>query len=212
MFMSVEVEERSVKGQIQFSYSFFAQVYWLCIQEYEEELVNLWLYKENNKLRVWKCVFTLHIPPWPPHTYNFVVLISWTHSRKNCFGCAANYPSVKYETPKTYENLYVLLFSVYLSVYVSKALCWTPWAGDESITRPLLAHGRTQTQNKSTQTSMTWVGFELTIQVFERAKTVHALDREVTVIGLMFIYWLKLWTWDLLKRLIGYLFNYATRI
>jgi hypothetical protein len=27
------------------------------------------------------------------------------------------------------------------------------------------------------------VGFELTIQAFERAKTVHALEREVTVFG-----------------------------
>jgi hypothetical protein len=25
--------------------------------------INLWLYKENNKLRDWKYVFTLHIPP-----------------------------------------------------------------------------------------------------------------------------------------------------
>jgi hypothetical protein len=30
---------------------------------------------------------------------------------------------------------------------------------------------------------MPQVGFELTISVFERAKTVHALDRAATVIG-----------------------------
>jgi hypothetical protein len=30
---------------------------------------------------------------------------------------------------------------------------------------------------------MPWVGFEPTIQAFERAKTVHNLDREDTVIG-----------------------------
>jgi hypothetical protein len=30
---------------------------------------------------------------------------------------------------------------------------------------------------------MLLVGFESTIPVFERAKTVHALDREATVIG-----------------------------
>jgi hypothetical protein len=41
-----------------------------------------WLYKENNKLRDWKNVFTLHIPPWAPHTYDFVVLTSLTHPRK----------------------------------------------------------------------------------------------------------------------------------
>jgi hypothetical protein len=30
---------------------------------------------------------------------------------------------------------------------------------------------------------MPWVGFEQTIPALERAKTVHALDRAVTVIG-----------------------------
>jgi hypothetical protein len=39
------------------------------------------------------------------------------------------------------------------------------------------------TQNKSTQTSMLRVGFEPTIPVLERAKTVHALDLAATVIG-----------------------------
>jgi hypothetical protein len=40
-------------------------------------------------------------------------------------------------------------------------------------------------QNKRTQTSMPLVGFEPTIPVFERAKTVHALDRATTVIGVV---------------------------
>jgi hypothetical protein len=34
---------------------------------------------------------------------------------------------------------------------------------------------------------MPWVGFEPTIPVFERAKTVHALDREATVISYTYI-------------------------
>jgi hypothetical protein len=34
------------------------------------------------------------------------------------------------------------------------------------------------------QTSMSWVGFELTIPASERAKTVHALDRSATVTGI----------------------------
>jgi hypothetical protein len=38
-------------------------------------------------------------------------------------------------------------------------------------------------QNKRTQTSMPRVGFELTIPVFERAQTVHALDRSAAMIG-----------------------------
>jgi hypothetical protein len=54
------------------------------------KLINLWLYKENNKLRDWKNIFTLHIPPWAPYTCDFVVLTSLTHSKKNSFGCAAN--------------------------------------------------------------------------------------------------------------------------
>jgi hypothetical protein len=46
-------------------------------------LISLWLNKENNKLRDWKeNVFTLHIPPWDPHIYDFVVLTSLTHPRK----------------------------------------------------------------------------------------------------------------------------------
>jgi hypothetical protein len=51
----------------------------------------------------------------------------------------------------------------------------------------------TQTQNKHKQTSMLRVGFEPTIPAFERAKTVHGLDRAATVIGVRHInYVLKL--------------------
>jgi hypothetical protein len=52
-----------------------------------------------------------------------------------------------------------------------------------SVTRPLPTHRTTQTQNKRAQISMSWVGFEPTIPVFQRAKTVHALDRAATVIA-----------------------------
>jgi hypothetical protein len=38
-------------------------------------------------------------------------------------------------------------------------------------------HRTKQTQSKRRQTSMPWVRFEPTISVFERAKTVHALDQ-----------------------------------
>jgi hypothetical protein len=41
----------------------------------------------------------------------------------------------------------------------------------------------TYTQNKPTQTSMPPVGFEPTTPVFERVKTVHALDRAATVMA-----------------------------
>jgi hypothetical protein len=49
-------------------------------------------------------------------------------------------------------------------------------------------HRTTQTQNKRTQTSMPWVGFEPTILVFERAKTVHSLDSAATVTGVFNIF------------------------
>jgi hypothetical protein len=49
---------------------------------HERGLISVWLSKENNKLRDWKNVFTLHIPSWAPHTYDFVVLTSLTHPRK----------------------------------------------------------------------------------------------------------------------------------
>jgi hypothetical protein len=54
---------------------------------------------------------------------------------------------------------------------------------DQPIPRPLPTQLTTQTQNKHTQISMPWVGFEPTIPVFEQAKTVHALDCTATVIG-----------------------------
>jgi hypothetical protein len=57
------------------------------------------------------------------------------------------------------------------------------WTGDQPVVRPLPTHRTAQTQTKRTQTSMPRVGFEPTIPVFKRAKTVHALDRAVTVIG-----------------------------
>jgi hypothetical protein len=48
------------------------------------QLISLWLYKK--KTRSYgiekKNVFTLHIPPWAPHTYEFIVLTPLTHPRK----------------------------------------------------------------------------------------------------------------------------------
>jgi hypothetical protein len=59
----------------------------------------------------------------------------------------------------------------------------TPWMGNQPIARPLPAHRTAQTQIKHTQVSMPQVGFEPTILVFDRPKTVHALDRTATLIG-----------------------------
>jgi hypothetical protein len=68
---------------------------------YEGGLLSLWLYKENNKLLNWKKVFTLHIPPWAPHTYDFVVLTSLTHPRKILL------VALQIGKPKTYQHPYV---------------------------------------------------------------------------------------------------------
>jgi hypothetical protein len=53
-----------------------------------------------------------------------------------------------------------------------------------SVGRKAATHRTTQTQNKLTQTSMSKVGFEPSIPVFERAKAVHALDSAAAVISL----------------------------
>jgi hypothetical protein len=55
--------------------------------------------------------------------------------------------------------------------------------GAQPFARPLRTHRRTQAQNKLIQTYLPRVGFEPTIPVFKRAKTVHALGRAATVIG-----------------------------
>jgi hypothetical protein len=55
--------------------------------------------------------------------------------------------------------------------------------GGSARRKAATTHRTTQTQNKRTQTSMPRVGFEPTIPVFERAKTVHALDSAANVIG-----------------------------
>jgi hypothetical protein len=57
------------------------------------------------------------------------------------------------------------------------------WHWKANGPRSLPAHRTTQTQNTRTQTSIHRVGFEPTIPLFDRAKTVHALDRAATVIG-----------------------------
>jgi hypothetical protein len=89
--------------------------------------------------------------------------------------------------------------NIYLSIYGSTALLLgfgsfldflifytvgrTPWKGNQPVARPLPAHRTAQIQNKRAQESIPQVGFEPTILMFERAKTVHFLDRRATMIG-----------------------------
>jgi hypothetical protein len=65
------------------------------------------------------------------------------------------------------------VFFQFLNIYTAGS---SPWAGDQPVARPLPTHRTTQTHNKRTQISMTRVRFVPTIPMFERGKTVHALD------------------------------------
>jgi hypothetical protein len=82
-----------------------------------------------------------------------------------------------------YPYLWLYSFLLDLDRFSVSIFCTvgrTPWTGDQPVASSLPSHRTAQTQNKRTQTSMPQVGFEPTIPVFERAKTVHALDRAAT--------------------------------
>jgi hypothetical protein len=99
------------------------------------------------------------------------------------------------------ESLNTFCYSVWKlsSVYLSMALqpfvgplplfqCLnpihrTPWTGDQPVARPLPPHRTAQTQNRRIETFMPQVVFKPTIPMLERAKTVHASDREAIVTG-----------------------------
>jgi hypothetical protein len=84
-----------------------------------------------------------------------------------------------------YQWLYIPLLGLgrFFSFFIFYTVGRTPWTGDQPVTKPLPAHSTAQTQNKRTRTFMPQVGFEPIIPVFERAKTVHALDLAATVIS-----------------------------
>jgi hypothetical protein len=85
--------------------------------------------------------------------------------------------------PSVYDCTVLVDLGRFLSVLILYTVGRTPLTGDHPIARPLSTHRITQTQNKRTQTSIPRVGFEPTVPEFERAKTVHALERAATVIG-----------------------------
>jgi hypothetical protein len=87
-----------------------------------------------------------------------------------------------------YKLIYQWLYSPFIgsgrffSCVIIYTVGKTPWTG---ISQSQGHYLRTE-QHKhkiKTQTSISRVRFETTTQVFERTKTVHALDRAVTVIG-----------------------------
>jgi hypothetical protein len=96
-------------------------------------------------------------------------------------------PTLMYSASRTNVMKYFFFLSLWLyspldfgrffGVLILYTVSRTPWTGDQPVSRPLPTHRTTHTQNKRIQTSMPLVGFELTTPVFERAKTVHALDR-----------------------------------
>jgi hypothetical protein len=121
-----------------------------------------------------------------------------------CFtlvSCLTYSSSLKMEASCSSETSLHFQRTIYLYLWLYIPFCWTlafffsflilytvgmtPWSRDQPVARPLPTHRRTQTQNKRTQTSMPWVGFEPPIPAFERAKAFHALDRAATVIGTM---------------------------
>jgi hypothetical protein len=79
-------------------------------------------------------------------------------------------------------SIYLWLYSpvvgpwLFFNLLILYTVGRTPWTEHEPVIRPLRTHRTTQTQNKRTQTSMSWVGFESTIPSFERANRAHALD------------------------------------
>jgi hypothetical protein len=97
----------------------------------------------------------------------------------------------KYQKRKVNIKLLLLLWlyssllglDCFFSFLILYAVGRTPWTGDQPVAGPQPTHRTTQTENKRTQTSMPRVGFEPTIAVLERTKTVHAPDRAATMIG-----------------------------
>jgi hypothetical protein len=56
--------------------------------------------------------------------------------------------------------------------------------GEQPVAMPIPTDRTAQTQRRRTQPQG---GFETTIPVFEWAKTIHALDRSATVIGMQLV-------------------------
>jgi hypothetical protein len=82
-----------------------------------------------------------------------------------------------------YGSIVLVDLGRFFSFLILYTVGTTLWMGDQFVARPVPTHKTTQTRNKRTETRMPRVGFEPTIPVFKRAKTVHALDRAAAVIG-----------------------------
>jgi hypothetical protein len=85
--------------------------------------------------------------------------------------------STAFPTSFIHQWLYSTLLGPYrfFSFVILYTVGRTPWRGDQPVARPLVIHRTAQTHNKRAQTSMSRVGFEPKMSVFERTETVHAL-------------------------------------
>jgi hypothetical protein len=89
-----------------------------------------------------------------------------------------------------HQWLYIPLLGCgrYFNFVILYTICRNPWTRDQPISRRLPTHRRAQTQNKCTHTFMSRMDIEPTTPVFEREKTVLALDRTTTVISICNLY------------------------
>jgi hypothetical protein len=108
---------------------------------------------------------------WVPAWVRFHLSVIWTQDEPFC----------QWHDISMYSYTALVGLGRFFSFLILYTVGKTPWTGDQTVVRPLPTHRTTQTQNKRTP----WVGFEPTIPVFERAKTVLASDRMATVIGSM---------------------------
>jgi hypothetical protein len=162
-----------------------------------EKLVGWWLVGETEVLEenLPQCRFVNHKPPHAARTRTWVAavgcqrLTAWATARPCLPVTFLRYHSSHLPFIIPRHTIYLWLYRPLLDInrffssLILYTVCTTPWTGDQPVARPLPTHRTTQTQNKRTQTFMSWVGFELTIRAFERTKTVHALYRVATVIG-----------------------------
>jgi hypothetical protein len=135
------------------------------------------------------------------HVSIYPSILPSIHPSIHLFTNLSIYPSVD---PSIYPSIYLYIYpSTYLLIYLSVyrllySLCepWplfqflnpyivsrTPLTANQPVAKLLPKHRTTQTQTNRTQTYMPRVRFEPTIPAFDRAKSVHALDRADTVIG-----------------------------
>jgi hypothetical protein len=122
-----------------------------------------------------------------PHTWHMTTRShsTWSdHPETSCYKVRIfSYREINIWT--NYLVFSFFLFSLcgrFFSFLILYTVSRTSWTGDQPVTGPLPTHRTTQTKNKGTQTSIPRVRLEPTIPVFERAMTVHALDRAATVI------------------------------